>query len=170
MYAIGLLMALHFGGLDLGALVTGAPALAAALAVIVLSTVTTTFMDTYSAGVSVRHVVPIASPRVLALVMTAIGTVSRWSPRSRPTKASSIPSAHRSRRGTPLFWRLFCARRACRPPGGSPAAPGVWAIGVASYYGFLALDTPIGATLPSFAVTALLYVLSRRVQAIAHAA
>ncbi len=172
MYAIGLLMALHFGGLDLGALVTGAPALAAALAVIVLSTVTTTFMDTYSAGVSVRHVVPIASPRVLALVMTAIGTViALVAPIAAYEGFLYTIGALFSPLYAVVLARYFALGERVDAPGGLAwPALGVWAIGVASYYGFLALDTPIGATLPSFAVTALLYVLSRRVQAIAHAA
>ncbi|MGN8200140.1 putative hydroxymethylpyrimidine transporter CytX [Salinisphaera sp. RV14] len=171
MYAIGLLMALHFGGLDLGALVSGAPALVAALAVIVLSTVTTTFMDTYSAGVSLRHVAPVASPRVLALAMTAIGTViALVAPNSAYEGFLYTIGALFSPLYAVVLARYFALGERVDEPGvlAWPAL-GVWAMGVASYYGFLALDTPIGATLPSFAVTALLYVLSRRARAIAHA-
>ncbi|HET7315322.1 putative hydroxymethylpyrimidine transporter CytX [Salinisphaera sp.] len=172
MYAIGLLMALRFGGLDIGALVGGAPAVVAALAVILLSTVTTTFMDTYSAGVSARHIAPIGSPRILALAMTAIGTAV----------ALAVPiAAYESFLYTigALFSPLYAVvlaryfglgERADAPGVFNWPAIGVWALGVASYYAFLVLDAPIGATLPAFAFTALLYVLTRRIRAIAHAA
>lgn len=170
MYAIGLLMALHFGGLDLGALVAGAPALVAALAVIVLSTVTTTFMDTYSAGVSLRHITPIASPRVLALAMTALGTVIAL---AAPVAAYegflyTIGALFSPLYAVVLARYFVLGERVDEPGVFAVPALGVWAIGVASYYGFLALDVPIGATLPSFALTAALYVATRRVQAMAH--
>ncbi|MES1953818.1 putative hydroxymethylpyrimidine transporter CytX [Salinisphaera hydrothermalis] len=168
MYAIGLLMALHFGGLDLAALVGGVPAVLAALAVILLSTVTTTFMDTYSAGVSAHHVAGGGAPRWLALLMTAIGTIV----------ALAVPiAAYENFLYTigALFSPLYAVvlaryfllgERRDEPGVFAWPALGVWAIGVASYYGFLALDTPIGATLPSFAVTAALYVATRRASAL----
>lgn len=168
MYAIGLMMALHFGGLDLAALVSGAPAVVAALAVILLSTVTTTFMDTYSAGVSARHVAPVASTRALALVMTAIGTMIAL---SAPIGAYEGFLYTIGALFSPLYAvvlaRYFLLRVTADEPGvvAWPALT-IWAIGVASYYGFLALDTPIGATLPSFAATAFLYVATYRARAL----
>jgi len=45
----------------------------------------------------------------------------------------------------------------------------IWAVGVGGYYGFLALDTPIGATLPSFTITAVLYAITHRQRVMAQA-
>lgn len=167
MYAIGLLMALHFGGLDLGALVAGVPAVMAALAVILLSTVTTTFMDTYSAGVSVRHIAPIGSPRMLALAMTAIGTVIAL---AAPIAAYEGFLYTIGALFSPLYAVVLARYYLLRVSSDEPVALAwpalaVWALGVVGYYGFLVLDTPIGATLPSFAFTALLYVATHRIRA-----
>ncbi len=167
MYAIGLLMALYYGGLELGAVVTAVPAVVAALAVILLSTVTTTFLDTYSGGVSLRHVFPVASPRVLALGITLIGIViSLVAPISAYQGFLYTIGALFS----PLY-AIVLARYYLLQVYWEESvvlawpAMTVWALGVAGYYGFLALDTPIGATLPSFALTAALYVATHRIRA-----
>lgn len=160
MYAIGLLMALRFGGLDLGALVPGAPAVAA-LAVIVLSTVTTTFLDVYSAGVSARHLWAVLPVRVLALLITGVGIViALWVPIAAYESFLYTIGALFSPLYAVVLSRYFVLRAASEPASllAWPALS-VWAVGVLAYYGFLALDTPIGATLPAVALTALLYIV-----------
>ena len=164
MYAIGLFMALYFGGLDLGALVAGVPAVAAALAVILLSTVTTTFLDVYSAGVSASHVWPALPVRATALAMTAAGAlIALYAPITAYQGFLYIIGALFSPLYAVVLARYFLVRETARDPRRLVwSALAVWATGVAVYYGFLALDTPIGATLPAFAVTAALYAITHR--------
>lgn len=164
MYAIGLFMALHFGDSELGALISGVPVVAAALAVVVLSTVTTTFLDVYSAGVSARHIWAKPSVRVLALVMTIVGTViALLAPISAYEGFLYIIGSLFSPLYAIVLARFFLLPEATDEPGvlAWPALT-IWAGGVASYYGFLALGTPLGATLPAFAVTALAYIAVQR--------
>lgn len=162
MYAIGLFMALRFGSGDLGALMTGVPAIGAGLAVILLSTVTTTFLDVYSAGVSARHIWPAAPLRGLALAMTAVGTlIALYAPITAYEGFLYIIGALFSPLYAVVLARYFLVRDTSSDPRRLVwSALAVWAIGVGAYYGFLTLNTPIGATLPAFVVTAALYAIT----------
>lgn len=160
MYAIGLLMSLRFGGFDLGAIVSGAPAVGAALAVIILSTVTTTFLDVHSAAVSSRHFGMPGSVRGLALVATVIATlVALCVPIRAYEGFLYMVGALFSPLYAVVMSRYFVLRRTSASSRNMawPALV-VWCIGVAVYYGFAELGTPIGATLPAFAITAVLYI------------
>ncbi|MDA3922797.1 MAG: putative hydroxymethylpyrimidine transporter CytX [Salinisphaera sp.] len=161
MYAIGLCMALRFDGLDFGALLSGGPVIVAALMVILLSTVTTTFLDVYSAGVSARHVWPIAPVRVLAVIMVMVGIlIALDTPMTAYEGFLYIIGALFSPLYAVVLARYFLVRdRSDDPRYVAWPALTVWALGVGVYYGFLAIDTPVGATLPAFAVTAALYTL-----------
>ena len=75
MYAIGLLGALHSGSADPSGMMLAAGLGGVALAVIVLATVTTTFLDVYSAAVSLQNVLPWVSRRVVAGGVAALGTI-----------------------------------------------------------------------------------------------
>lgn len=161
MYVIGLLMAVHFGGLDLGALVAGVPAIAAALAVVLLSTVTTTFLDVYSAGVSARHLGLSGPVRGLAIAVALLGTaLALWVPTGAYEGFLYAIGALFSPLYAVVLTRYFLLRRpAVRSRLIDVPALVVWGIGVAAYYGFVALGTLVGATLPAFMLTAVLYVL-----------
>ncbi|WP_423821988.1 putative hydroxymethylpyrimidine transporter CytX [Salinisphaera sp. SPP-AMP-43] len=161
MYAIGLWMAVHFGGLNLGALVAGAPAVAGALVVVVLSTVTTTFLDVYSAGVSARHMGLAGPIRGLAVGVALLGTVlALWVPIGAYEGFLYAIGALFSPLYAVVLTRYFVLRRsAVRSRFVAIPALAVWGIGVAAYYGFAAVGTPIGATLPAFMLTAVLYTL-----------
>lgn len=72
MYAIGILLAsIGAGSVADGIVKTGLGV--AGLAIIVFSTVTTTFLDAYSAGVSANSVVAKVSPKGVGLAVCAIG-------------------------------------------------------------------------------------------------
>lgn len=165
MYLIGLLMALHFGGMDLSALAGGVGTALLILVVIVLSTVTTTFMDAYSAGVSWLLIVPRGSVRSIALVVAGVGVVmalylslktyenflymigALFSPLYAIVLGRYFVLRPRSAEGRPLIW----------------PAMAVWIAGVGCYYLFLALDTPLGATVPAFLCTGAAYLAVQRV-------
>jgi putative hydroxymethylpyrimidine transporter CytX len=74
MYIIGLGAAIIASDPDPSAMLLAANLGIVALGIIVLATVTTTFMDAYSAGVTFLNIFPKLNEKSIALVMTALGT------------------------------------------------------------------------------------------------
>jgi len=74
MYIIGLGAAIIASDPDPSAMLLAANLGIVALGIIVLATVTTTFMDAYSAGVTFLNIFPKLNEKSVALVMTALGT------------------------------------------------------------------------------------------------
>lgn len=75
MFLIGMGAAFFAGTDDLAAIMVQAGLGAAGIIIVLLSTVTTTFLDAFSAGVSGQALAPKASDKLLALIATAIGVV-----------------------------------------------------------------------------------------------
>lgn len=74
MYLIGLGAAIIASDPDPSAMLLAAHLGIVALGIIVLATVTTTFLDAYSAGVTFLNIFPGLNEKSVALVMTALGT------------------------------------------------------------------------------------------------
>ena len=74
MYIIGLGAAIISADPDPGSMLLAANLGIVALGIIVLATVTTTFLDAYSAGVTFLNIFPKLNEKTVALAMTAIGT------------------------------------------------------------------------------------------------
>ena len=74
MYTIGLGAAIISTDPDPSAILLAANLGIIALGIIILATVTTTFLDAYSAGVTFLNIFPKLNEKLVALVMTAIGT------------------------------------------------------------------------------------------------
>jgi len=135
------------------------------LGIIVLATVTTTFMDAYSAGVSFTNIWPSLNERRVALVMTVIGTVLALIANMEQYEnfLLTIGSVF-----APLFailltdYFILKSRRIRPELLINWAALAIWALGVALYYQFLKLDLPIGATIPDIIVISALYTLVGR--------
>lgn len=75
MYIIGLGAAILLGNPDPSAIFMAINFGIAALGIVVLSTVTTTFLDAYSAGVSFVNIWNKANEKMMALVMAVLGTI-----------------------------------------------------------------------------------------------
>ena len=75
MYAIGMGAAIFTGGSDVAEIMLKSGLGVAALAIVVLSTVTTTFLDAYSAGVSFETILPSANGKLVAVAVAAAGTL-----------------------------------------------------------------------------------------------
>lgn len=156
MFIIGLCAALFTGEGDIAVIMLRAGLGIAALVIIVLSTVTTTFLDVYSAGVSVVSIVKKADPKTCALVATGLGLlIAIFVPMNSfegflyligsvfaPMIALQIADVFiLKREATHDFdWRNLI----------------LWALGFAIYRMFMRIDTPVGSTLPDMVVTALL--------------
>lgn len=75
MYALGLAAALFTGETDVAKILLGAGLCAAGILAVVLSTVTTTFLDAYSAGASANNISARFAETPVAVGVTLIGTV-----------------------------------------------------------------------------------------------
>lgn len=165
MYLIGLAVAITAGTADPAGIMLAANLGLATLGIIVLATVTTTFMDAYSAGVSFTTLIPGFDEKRVALAMTVLGTglALAFDLEQYEEFLLAIGSVF-----APLFAVLladyfFLGNRTMRRELlANWTALAVWALGVALYYQFLKLELPVGATIPVMVVTGLLYSLVGR--------
>jgi purine-cytosine permease-like protein len=137
-----------------------------ALGIVVLSTVTTTFMDVYSAGVSFLNIMPKLEERTVGIVIAVIGTLLCFvfPIENYESFLYAIGSVF-----APLFAVLltdyFIIKKNTKLQPDvllNCGAIVVWVIGVAIYYSFLKLDFVLGATAPAMVITSVVYILAWR--------
>ena len=166
MYTIGLGAAIAAGNPDPGAMMLAANLGFTALGIIILSTVTTTFLDAYSAGVTFLNIFPKLNERKAALSMSIIGTIIAVIVPIEQYEnfLYAIGSVF-----APLFAILltdyFIIKKNRKLQEGllvNWGAAAVWVIGVIMYYRFVKLDFVLGATVPVMVITGLIYCLTWR--------
>lgn len=166
MYVIGLGAALYSGSTDPAQMLLAANLGLFALAIVILSTVTTTFMDAYSAGVSTLALFPRLNARYVAIIMTLIGLgLALWVPMHQYEHfLYAIGSVF-----GPLFaivladFYIFKNRTINAQLLIQVNAILAWMIGVGLYYVFKALSWPIGAVLPAMLSTAIVYIVIKKI-------
>ena len=160
MYIIGLGAALVAGNPEPSAMMLAANLGLSSLGIVILATVTTTFLDAYSAGVSFANIFPTFNEKHVALVMTVIGTLvalgvdieqyegflliigSVFAPLFAVLLTEYFVIKNRQLRDDVLVnWGALL----------------VWALGVGLYYQFITMEFVLGATIPVMIITAVLY-------------
>ena len=168
MYAIGLAIALYAKDASVGSMMMTLNLGFAALGIVLLSTITTTFLDAYSAGVTFTNIFPQMSERKIAFAMAIIGLlVAIFTPIEQyETFLYAIGSVF-----GPLFAILlsdyFIFKKEQIEPSLSLhiGALIVWAIGVRNYYWFMTFDLPLGSTLPTMLATSMIFIITKKVMA-----
>lgn len=166
MYAIGLAIALYAQDASVGTMMMALHLGFAALGIVLLSTITTTFLDAYSAGVTFTNIFPQMSERKIALAMALIGLlVALFTPIEQyETFLYAIGSVF-----GPLFAILlsdyFIFKKVQIEPTlalhvGSLL---VWGCGVGLYYWFMTLDLSLGSTLPTMLATSIIFIITKKV-------
>ncbi|WP_041959523.1 putative hydroxymethylpyrimidine transporter CytX [Sulfurospirillum arsenophilum] len=166
MYAIGLAIALYAQDASVGTMMMALHLGFAALGIVLLSTITTTFLDAYSAGVTFTNIFPQMSERKIALVMAVLGLlVALFTPIEQYENfLYAIGSVF-----GPLFAIVlsdyFIFKKVQIEPTlalhvGSLI---VWAMGVVLYYQFITLDLPLGSTLPTMLATSIIFIITKKV-------
>jgi putative hydroxymethylpyrimidine transporter CytX len=162
MYIIGLGAALAFNEVDPVAVLMSANLGLFAVGIVVLATVTTTFMDAYSAGISVTTIFPKLNGKHIALILTIIGTVfaivfpiekyegflyiigSFFAPLYAILLTDYfILKRTKIRKTLKIDWLAFIT----------------WIIGVFIYRKFVAFDFFLGATVPSMILISVIYIV-----------
>lgn len=164
MYIIGMGAALFTGESDIALIMLKAGLGIAGLVIVIFSTVTTTFLDAYSAGISGESIMPKLNGKHAALAVTVIGTVaamlfpmdditdflyligSVFAPMIAVQLADYF-ILHRDRRGAALDVRNAV----------------IWAIGFVVYRLLMQLDLPVGNTLPDMLITIALCLIANAV-------
>ena len=137
-----------------------------AFVIVVLSTVTTTFMDVYSAGVSFLNIMPKAKEKYTGIIMAVLGIAVAlvFSIDNYTTFLYYIGSVF-----APMFAILmtdyFIIKENNKIDDKLKLNVGaiiVWALGICSYYLFIHIDFILGATAPSMIFTVIIYLIFRR--------
>ncbi|MBQ1491806.1 MAG: putative hydroxymethylpyrimidine transporter CytX [Blautia sp.] len=160
MYMIGMGASIYTGTDDIASILVKAGLGVAGLLIIVLSTVTTTFLDAWSAGVSAVSLSDKLPEKWVAIVVTVAGTMAAIVyPMDNITDflylIGSVFAPMIAIQVADFFIlkkdpveKHFCISNLI-----------IWAIGFVLYRYLMGVDTPVGSTLPDMALTCILCVI-----------
>ena len=160
MYVIGMGAAIFTGESDIAQILLKAGLSIVGLLIIVFSTVTTTFLDAYSAGISSESIVSTIKGKYAAIAVTVIGTLgailfpmdditdflyligSVFAPMIA-IQIADFFILHRDKREDSFDWRNLI----------------IWAAGFILYRALMHIDLPVGNTLPDMVITSAICVI-----------
>lgn len=165
MYVIGMGAAIYAGESDIAQIILKAGIGAAGLLVIVLSTVTTTFMDAYSAGVSSEALSEKLSGRVMAIAAAVLGTVGAvLFPMDDITDFLYLIGSVFAPMIAVQAADYFLLKKDCGGKAFDRSNLVIWVIGFIIYRLLMGVDLPVGNTLPDMALTMLICILWDRLK------
>lgn len=165
MYMIGMGAAIYTGEYDIAQIMLKTGLGIVGLLIIVFSTVTTTFLDAYSAGVSSVSISDKIKEKWAALIVTVIGTIaaivypmdnitaflyligSVFAPMIAVQIADYFILKKADAQGQSFVWKNLI----------------IWLIGFIAYRLLMQVDTPVGNTLPDMAITILLCLIADKI-------
>ena len=165
MYMIGMGAAIYTGEYDIAQIMLKTGLGIVGLLIIVFSTVTTTFLDAYSAGVSSVSISDKIKEKWAALIVTVIGTIaaivypmdnitaflyligSVFAPMIAVQIADYFILKKADAQGQSFVWKNLI----------------IWLIGFIAYRLLMKVDTPVGNTLPDMAITILLCLIADKI-------
>ena len=163
MYLIGMGAAIFTGEGDIALIMVKAGLGVAALLILILSTVTTTFLDAYSAGISAESLSKKINGKYAALIVTAIGTVCAICfPMDDITNFLYLIGSVFAPMIAIQITDFFLLRRGGARGKLDVCNAVVWVLGFALYRVLMNVDIPVGNTLPDMAATMLLCVIAHK--------
>ena len=164
MYVIGMGAAIYTGEYDIAQIMVKAGLGIAGLLIIVFSTVTTTFLDAYSAGISAESVFSKLNGKYAAVAVTVIGTVGAIVyPMDNITDVLYLIGSVFAPMIAIQIADFFILKRADSLSDAIDVTNIViWIVGFALYRYLMGVDIPVGNTLPDMAVTIVICVIIRK--------
>lgn len=163
MYMIGMGAAIYTGEYDISVIMVKAGLGAAGLLIIVLSTVTTTFLDAYSAGVSSVSIYSGIREKWAAVAVTVVGTAAAVVfPMDNITHFLYLIGSVFAPMIAIQITDYFILKRSYGEKSWSVSNLIIWFAGFVMYRILMHVDTPVGSTLPDMALTVGLSLLSYR--------
>lgn len=155
MYVIGMGAAIYTGEYDIAQIMVKAGLGIAGLLIIVFSTVTTTFLDAYSAGISAESVFSKLNGKYAAVAVTVIGTVGAIVyPMDNITDFLYLIGSVFAPMIAIQIADFFILKRADSLSDAIDVTNIViWIVGFVLYRYLMGVDIPVGNTLPDMAVT-----------------
>lgn len=160
MYVIGMGAAIYTGEYDIALIMVKAGLGIIGLLIIVFSTVTTTFLDAYSAGVSSESIFAKVSGKHVAIAVTVIGTIGAIVyPMDNITNfLYLIGSVFAPMIAIQIADFFILKKDVSESPVNVPNLL-VWTVGFIVYRILMNIDMPVGNTLPDMVITILLCVI-----------
>ena len=151
MYTLGLSAAIFGGGDSIITIMMNAGLGLAGFLVIIFSTVTTTFMDAYSAGVSSTTIYNSASSKCIAVIVTIVGTIAAiLYPMDDITDFLYLIGSVFTPMIAILLADYFMNRQQVQTLSAFLVRGTIWAVSVGLYHYMLHSESTVGATLPAF--------------------
>ena len=164
MYVIGMGAAIYTGEYDIAQIMVKAGLGIAGLLIVVFSTVTTTFLDAYSAGISAESVFSKLNGKYAAVAVTVIGTVGAIIyPMDNITDFLYLIGSVFAPMIAIQIADFFILKRA-DSLSDAIDVPNIviWVVGFVLYRYLMGVDIPVGNTLPDMAVTIVICVIIRK--------
>ncbi|MCH1950848.1 putative hydroxymethylpyrimidine transporter CytX [Enterocloster sp. OA13] len=160
MYVIGMGAAIHTGEYDISVILVKAGLGLTGLLIVVLSTVTTTFLDAYSAGVSSVSISSAIKEKWAAVAVTVVGTAAAVTfPMDNITGFLYLIGSVFAPMIAIQITDYFLLGKDCSRDAYCVRNLLIWLAGFILYRLLMQVDTPVGNTLPDMAATmALTYV------------
>ena len=157
MYVIGMGAAIYTGGSDIAQVMLKAGLGISALLIMILSTVTTTFLDAFSAGISCESLSKKLSGKTVGIIATVIGTIGAcvYNMDNIMGFLYIIGSVFAPMIAVQLTTYFILKKDSFAAAFDWPNLI-VWAVGFAVYRLMMHVDLPTGYTLPSVLITMVL--------------
>ena len=160
MYVIGMGAAIYTGGGDIAAIMVKAGLGIAALLIIVFSTVTTTFLDAYSAGVSSVSISSAINEKWAAVAVTVVGTIGAIVyPMDNITGFLYLIGSVFAPMIAIQIADYFVLKKKPVKDAVNWMNMLIWLIGFVLYHYLMRVDTPVGNTLLDMLITIVLCVV-----------
>lgn len=154
MYVIGMGAAIYTGEYDIAQIMVKAGLGIVGLLIIVFSTVTTTFLDAYSAGISSESIVSGWNGKYIAVIVTVIGTIGAIVyPMDNITDFLYLIGSVFAPMIAIQIADFFLLKKDTSSRVVNIPNMAVWVIGFIVYRFLMNIDMPIGNTLPDMVIT-----------------
>lgn len=165
MYVIGMSATIFTGESDIAQIILKAGMGVAGLVVVVLSTVTTTFLDAYSAGISSESISQKANPKWIAIGTAVIGTTGAiLFPMDNITDFLYFIGSVFAPMIAVQLADFFVIKNDSSQKKFDIQNLIIWFIGFVIYRLLMRVDIPVGNTLPDMLITSLLAVAASRIR------
>ena len=165
MYVIGMGAAIFTGEYDIAVIMVKAGLGIAALVILVFSTVTTTFLDAWSAGISAESLSGKLSGKTVAIVTTLVGVAGAiLFPMDDITNFLYLIGSVFAPMIAVQIADHFLLRRDRFAVAADARNLVIWLIGFVAYRLLMGVDTPVGYTLPDMALTVVLCVIAEKLK------
>lgn len=164
MYVIGMGAAIFTGEYDIAQIMVKAGLGIVGLLIIVFSTVTTTFLDAYSAGVSSESIFSKVNGKWAAIVVTVLGTIAAIVyPMDDITNFLYLIGSVFAPMIAIQIADFFILKKNVSGKRFEMSNLIIWVIGFVAYRVLMRVDTPVGNTLPDMLITIVICVLVQTV-------